>query len=281
MENEQSVTDNTVAESNYITEDAETIKASVADNEATPIEAPETEEKVDVEAEKPSEKPKRKGRLERELDRKNAEIARLSALIQPQNQEKQSNKSDFPIQDGPPRIEDYEDVMDYYDARQDWKVKEALREVQKQQSEAQKQVEINERIDDFNEREAAIIEENPDYTEKLIELHEDGALTPKMISYIREESPIGEKIALHLTKFPADAAIIAQLDGKQFEKAMWAIEHYVSTNQGEVAVVKTTKAPQPISPVKSNAVSSKDPGEMDYDEYRIKRLERLKAQGLI
>ena len=291
MTTENGATEQTVtADTNYVTEDAESIKADLnAENNPPSPEAPKSEEVVktneDDEAEEQrSEKRKRPGRLERENMRLAKEIQEAReklASFEKNNSQEVSNKSDKPSNDAPPRIQDYDDVLEYTEALADYKVRKALDEFTNKQTESQRQSIKENLIQDYRAREQVVIDANPDYPEAISNMVEDGLVTEKMIAYIREESEIGEQVALHLTKYPNDAAVLAGLDGKDFDKAMWTIESFINNqNKGEFAAVKTTKAPQPITPVRTNAISTKDPSDMDYEDYRIARLERRKKQGL-
>jgi len=262
----------------YVTEDRDTIAADIAaeSEDSVPKEDPKPE-KVEEKPEESSEKPKRPGRLERIIQKQQQEI---ESLRQAQNRE--PIKSDKPVQDGPPNIDDYGDnAIDYvvdlakYEARQELiRGKEADRV---QQTEAQQQAEKISKLEAFQEREAQIIAANPDYDSKLKEMYSEGILTDTMIEEI-QDSDMGEKISLHLTKNPELAEAMSEMTNKQLTKVIGILELQLS-GEGKAAV-KTTKAPQPITPVRANSVQAKDPDDMSYEESLKWRAERRKSQGL-
>jgi hypothetical protein len=260
-----------VAESNYITEDFESLKTDLEKDAKSSPEVAETKETEEATKEH-SEKPKRPGRLERENIKQAQRIAELEARFE-QSIESQPDKSEKPDVNAPPEMSQYADAVEYFEALQNWKIERAFKKINTE-------AEDTRLYQDFHQRQQVVINENPEYSDTIQDMYEDGLVTNRMIDYIRKESPLGEKVALHLTKYPKDAEIISQLSGNDFVRAMYDVERFVSKDKEEVAVVRNTKAPQPITPVKTNATSSKDPGDEDYDESRVKRIARRKALGL-
>lgn len=240
-------------------------------NEAKKSELEAEQAKKDAEAAEAEKVKKQKpGKWERQLERERAEKAEMAARLE-KLEKLVSGKSD-PAEDAPPKIEDFENVLDFIKAERDYeleKFKKSLAEERNKTDEVSKQqVEFEKKLQAYDLREAKIIAENPDYIENLTELAEAGHITQPMIEVIYD-SDIGEKIALHLTKNPDEAALISTLSGPQLYRVMGMLEaRLTSGNQSqENTGVRQTKAAPPINPVKIQSKSQKDPKDMDQREY--------------
>lgn len=214
--------------------------------EANP-EAPESEGGV--------EKPKRPGRWERQYLKQQKEIEELKALVA---KDKAPVISDKPKE--PPKEADYENVLDYLDAKQDYKVELALQkqseQTQKATSEAAKQQEFQQKVESFAEREAKIIAENPDYVEDIADLLDAGVINKPMMEAI-VESDVGEQVSLFLSKNPKEAALISQLPEKQMYRVLGLLEAHISGPKPETPPApRQTAATAPIAPVRSNPASN-------------------------
>lgn len=240
-------------------------------NEAKKSEEAEKAAKAAEEAEAEAEKVKKQkpGKWERQLEKERAEKAEMAARLE-KLEKLVSDKSD-PGENAPPKIEDFENVLDFLKAEREYefeKFKKSLMEEKTKTDEVSKQqVEFEKKRQAYDVREAKIIAENPDYIENLTELAEAGHITDPMIEVIYD-SEIGEKIALHLTKNPDEAAIISQLSGPQLYRVMGMLEARLSGGQSqENTGVRQTKAAPPINPVKVQSSSQKDPKDMSQAEY--------------
>jgi hypothetical protein len=237
--------------------------------QSEPVEEPpienEGEPKLEVE-----QKPKRPGKVERQLAREQAEKAELLARLEKLEKQQTVNKSDKPDVDAPPNPNDFEDVLDFIAADRQYAIDQALKNERqartREQTEVQKSQDIQKKAESLKEREAKIVEENPTYYEDIDDLVSEGLITQPIIEAVLD-SPIGEKIGLHLTKNPDDAAVLAQLTGPAFYRAIGILEAHLAGNKEENTVQRQTKATAPISQVRTSAVSDGDPSKMSQREF--------------
>ena len=221
----------------------------ISDPKKSEVEEPKVEEPKETKPE--GDKPKRPGKVERENARLKERLEQLEALVPKQIP---ADKSEKPSEEGPPKEADFENVLDYLKADRDYAIEQAKKslkeETQKELTENQTKALIEKKQLDFVEREQAIIKENPEYAETVLELYEDGLITDPMVEYIKFESKAGEKISLYLTQHPDEAETISKLRGKELDRVMWALDQHVNTQPKEQVAERQTKAIAPITPVK-------------------------------
>lgn len=228
----------------------------------------EGEDKPEVE-----QKPKRPGKVERLLAKEQAEKAELLARLEKLEKAQPANKSEAPVVEGPPNSDDYPDVLDFIAADRQYAIDQALKAFLEGQvrnlTEAETKEKTVQRDKDFSTREAVIISENPEYSDTVQSMYEEGLITAPMIEAFKD-SPVGEKVALHLTQNQDDAEILSQLKGPAFYKALGILEAHLSGNTEEKTVQRQTKATAPIAPVRSSANTDSDPTKMnlrDFDKW--------------
>ena len=206
-----------------------------------------------TESEGGEEKPKRPGRWERQFLKQQKEIEELKALVA---QGKAPVTTEEPK--GPPKESDFENVLDFFDAKQDWKVEQALEkqkeQTQKVTAESAKQEEFKQKVSAFSEREAKVIAENPEYLEDMAELLEVGAINQPMMEAI-VESDIGEQVSLFLSKNPKEAALISKLPERQMYRVLGLLEAHISKTDTPPAQ-RQTAATAPIAPVRASPASN-------------------------
>ena len=235
--------------------------------EETP-EAVEPEQTEDKPPEDDSEKVKRPGRRERQIERERQENQRLRAELEAVKAQKETPQSKS---DGEPKESDYDNVLDFLRAQSKWDADQAaetkLTAYQQKQAEAAEEAQFVQRLDALEEREEAFAQQVPDYHEKVDALVSTGVITKDVLKAI-VNSDISEQVAYHLTQYPQDAYLMAQMgNNKQaLKQAVRQIEDFI--DQNPKTVVKQSKAPAPISPVQSKSANSNpDPTKMSLREF--------------
>lgn len=173
---------------------------------------------------------------------------------------------------------DFETYDDFRDAREDWKINQAL-ERYKSESAQQQQAQSmgrfvgemiqkgSEKYEDFAA--VATYEGNPTLP-----------ITNVMIDLLREfEEP--EDIAYYLGKNPMECTQISQMSPVQAARKLAKIEAEIGNEKAKLSEPgqkPITKAPEPIKPTKSGNVVTKDPEKMtqaEYEEWRKSEGARL------
>lgn len=264
-------------------ETAETLGASEPQDEAEELDGEEPEETADN-------KPKKNGvqkrfstlTKQREQARKEADEARRmadhwrkiaeSAKPQEQTPDAELKKKS----DGEPKQEDFATHEAWQDARTDWRVEQKLStERAKAQQESLKSEE-SQKISVWRERQAAAAKERPDYQERM----EDIADIPMSITIQRElmDDERGPEILYELAKDVEEYKRICALPATACARALGMFEAKLSGVMPKVTETKTTKAPKPPSPIGSGkTTSTKDPSDMDFDEFKVWRQKQLRG----
>lgn len=267
--------------------------------EKTPIK-PETE--IETKVDKPEEsvsKPEVKDKIEKrigDLTKKWRSTERERDFERTKRLEAEAElkklKAAIP-QTAKPKKEDFEDEAEFYEALTDWKVENKLK-VNKLEDD--KKTELDAEHDAVQVVEQVInevVEKGRDTFEDFDEIvySKDLDITQPMVEVIIL-SDIAEHVLYYLGKNPDEAAAISKMSTLKIAKEIGKIEVKVaaeipklnvSTEGGvetpeiipEVKPVtvpkKTTKTPDPITPVKVTGAIEKDPSQMTPKEYRTWR----------
>ena len=238
--------------------------------------------------------PKKKGgfqkkieRLKTEYDAVSERAIRAEAELERLRSVAQQPKQEAP-KDGPPDINDFTELLGpngynaaliRYEAKQE---AQALLKADKEASraEATRALEIREW-----EAKTAVLEESaevfrqdhPDFDQAIEAAEKAGLVTPQIVRAV-VDSDVGVQLSYYLATNPAELQALHGLNEKQFYKAIGRIE---SKLEGGTSIpAKTTKAPPPISPVKSTAKSTKSMDELPYEEYnRIRTQQERERRG--
>lgn len=209
----------------------------------------------------------RPGREERESFRLQQEVQQLREQLA-----KQSNGANpqNPTEDTGPKLEDFDDALEYAEARAEWKIEQKLKARDEAVTQAAQQKQLQELVAHHEEREEAYMETVPDYEEKVTNLLQSGYVTPD-IQVAVLQSDMSPQIAYHFANHEGgmnDLAILHSLQGnpQALNAAIKQIEAFIKGTPAQAAVKKTS-APPPISPPKGQASQPKALDEMDYDEY--------------
>jgi len=247
----------------------EDIQTNEVDGTVQEAEQPEiTEEKPEgdkPEGDSSEKKRNRPPRDEREKTRLLNRIAELEA-----NQSK-SNGSP-PQDDEEPKIEDFEDAIEWAKAQAKYEAKQAVKGYKAEQSKAAEQAQLQEIIEDHIDRETEYAETVPDYEEKVTSLLQSGLVTPE-IQVAVLHSEMSPQLAYYFANYTDGQSDLMALQAIKnnpaaLRQAITKIEAYVKENSNKVTAVKTTQAAAPINPPKSNAGgSTKDVTKLSFQEF--------------
>ncbi len=205
------------------------------------------EEKVEAEPEQ-----KKPSRSERRIRRQQDRIHELEAQLT-----EQKTTPDEKVQAKDVDIDDYESYDDYTKAVEEQeKAQEATPEL-KQLKEANNNSQIEDMLEDG-------AEQYEDFEE--IVKAQDVAINPEVLGIVLEsENP--SDMAYYLATHKEETRKIAGMTLKQKEKALMRIE--VKLEGKPAKTVRTTKAPEPITPVSGQSVTSKslDDEGLSFEEH--------------
>lgn len=244
-------------------------------------EAPEGEKKEEAkleakEAPKPEEKKedpipkgvqKRIDRAVREKYEAQAEAKMLKERLDRIEQNLQQNhRTDRPIDNSEPRIDNFDDFDKYVAAKAEWiaskKINETLQERERRAAEERVAAAHYKAVDGWQQRVEQATAELPDFEEVL------SSSDVPMSDFMRDaiiDSDLGPKVAYWLANNPDEAKKIASMSPLATVKAIGRLEERLESQAK--APKKPTSAPAPLTPVGGKASVSKDPGKMSDAEY--------------
>ncbi len=169
--------------------------------------------------------------------------------------------------EGKPKIDDFEDDADYYEALTEWKIEAKLKAKDEEMSRATKQANEKAGIDRIYQELNGKIEKGSakyaDFNELV--LNENLKFSDAMVESILM-SDTAEDILYYLGKHPEESAVIAKFPPLKVAHELGKIEARLN-----VPRKKLTRTPDPISPVNAIGVTDKDPANMTPREYRAWR----------
>jgi hypothetical protein len=229
---------------------------------------------VDEELSDPQEehRPKKKGGFQRRLERLERHNQELAAELSKYKSPAPENTAVL-NDDAPPRESDFEDVLDFIDARDEWKYNQRKKQEELQKTEQGKvayeqELEIK-YVESINE----LAKQDPEIWEKIADLNEAGVVSKNLQDAVYG-SDLKAEITKHLVTYPQDAKILSSLPREQLFKSIGALEILLSESKRsqQKTVVRQTQAAAPINPVRGNASGNlKDPAEMSQSEYEAWR----------
>lgn len=229
-------------------------------------------------AAQPQEPPRKKGGLQTRIDeltRERYEAQRRAAALEQELQRVQTGQQQAPQEKPAPKIEDYQDVNSFLEARDAWVLDKARTELrmeneqaaQRQRMEAgqsQAQLAQIQAVERFTAQEAEVRERHADYDEAvqnplMLELRDRRPDVAQAVI----DSPHGPEVAYFLAKNPQAALAIARLPTLAAAREIGRIEQMFMQPRNQ-----TTNAPAPPRQVGGKAEVSKDPEKMSMAEYR-------------
>jgi hypothetical protein len=266
--------------------EAKQVEASEApkdDIEASPkIEEDDVDETEETEEFRDAEKPKKKGGFQKRIDKltKSKTLAEQERDYWKEQALKSSNQksadSDRNIveakadaaKDAKPDPERFNSQQEYIEALTDWKIEQKAKAAEMAQKVEAAKAQQEKTVSGFRERVKEFQKTATDLPE-VLEAVDHIPLSPAL-QEIFIESERGHELMYTLAKNPAEYERIAKLPPLAAAKEMGKLEAKLASKSSDAEPeAKTTKAPPPIKPVtRANAVSTKDPGEMSYQEYK-------------
>jgi len=169
-----------------------------------------------------------------------------------------------------PTPDKFSDHNEYVEALAEWKadqrIEQALSRRDAEAKQAQQRVERETRASTWSERQAKFAETAPDFAEVL------GAAETPIPSHVMEallESEHGPALAYHLAKHPDAAQRIAGLSERAALVELGKLS--ASLESPKPPLKSVTKAPAPITPVKSgggNVIDLSKASQAEYEAYR-------------
>lgn len=251
----------------------------------------EDDDSGEEEEEKP--KPKKKGGFQRRIDKLNAQKAeakkeaeywRKIALEKEQSAKSEDSESvdkeDAPKNaDGRPNQDDFDTYEEYTEALTDWKVEQRFKAKEEEERTSQLKSEQEKTLKSHNERVQAFREKTSDYDEVIEGLAaevDDEPVSPAFEA-ILVNSDNGPEILYELAKDPEEFKRVNSLTPLNLAREIGRLESRLTSNSAGTEKKESkqvTKAPPPITPVKSKGgkvtKSLYDPNltQREYEELR-------------
>lgn len=267
----------------------ETPEASGAsENAKIATEAHDADDSDDGESEETAEgaidaKPKKKGGFQKRIDKLTKERTlasqerdywkeqALKAGTKPADEAvKAVETKTASAKDAKPNPDDFQTVGDYYEAVAEWKFE--------QKEKAKEQASLVARAKTEQEKTVTTFQSKvKEFQKTATDLHEvlenvDHIVLGPALQDIFLTSDNGPELMYDLAKDPAEYERINKMSPLAAAREMGKREAKMSSavSSQEVTETKTTKAPPPVKPItgKSASVSTKDPGDMTYQEYK-------------
>lgn len=235
-------------------EDKKSASAEKADETADESDASEEQDETETDD---VEKPKKKGGFQRRIDKLNSKASLAERERDYWREQALKGQRPEPVVEnakpnlsGKPKQDDFESHDDYVEALTDWKVENKLSARDAKVKETEVKTEHQKLVDTFLERKATFQKDHADYDE----LMEDVEDIPLSIT-VREillSSENGPELAYELAKNKEELKRIAALPAIACAREIGKFESRLAKAE-PIEKTKTTKAPAPIKPVKSNA----------------------------
>jgi DNA repair exonuclease SbcCD ATPase subunit len=243
------------------------------------------EEPKATEEQKPNKLEKRFSDItkQREQARQEAERERLRASeLEARLKDLESQLKPKQVDDGKPRPEQYSDAFEYNEALTEYKINQRIQQIAKEAEQAKQQEERLKQAQTFAEREQAVRAELADYDEMIAS--SDVMISDQVKDAILE-SEIGPRIIYHLAENPEIAEKINKLSLVNALKEVGKIEARLEKapeSKAEVKAVVVSKAPKPISPLKSMSASAEVPIDSSGNfNGSFKQYREMRKQGKI
>ena len=247
------------------------VPAEVEPNDQTAGQAPATETPPAEKAETPDAQPEKQGqsRFERRISklyRKLGEADARAAALQKELETLKTPKAP----EGAPKLEQFDDVEKYAEAREKWAKEQAIKEIEEKERVRARQTEDKTIVESWETQVEAALEKYDDFSDTLSSMQPNTPLTRAIMS-----AENGAEVAYHLDKNPKALKRILELP--PFAQVL-AIGKLSAKLESEPTVAKQpSKAPPPIAPVsaKTGAVSDEISPDDDMRTFIRKREKQL------
>lgn len=238
----------------------ESAEIELQPEDVTQTETPESTEADAVTADepkKPDPKIAQEAYRDREMRRLQRQVGQLTQLLEQQNSAAKAPDNK------PPKIEDFDDLDSYFDARYEYLNGKQSKPAQQEPQEINEAVQLDQYKKVVFDQ--AGMQKYPDFTQVVLE--SDLPFTLEMANALHNMDN-GHDIAYQLAKNPAEVYRLSYLDPVQ--QVMELVKMTVKPAK------KTTTAPKPNMPIKGDKTQSNDLDPRDsMDEFMRKRNRRL------
>lgn len=255
---------------------AETLEASEASDENETDDEDSSDESK--EPKKAKGLVKRIGKLtkQREDARREVDYWKAEALKQKPQESKPIEAPVKADSTGKPTAESFGTHEEYVEALADWKVDQKLSARDATQKQNELKNEQTKREQGYFKEVAEFIKIKPDY-EDVVGAQKLSSLT--IYESVLDAGKDGPELLYELAKDPEEYERIRTLPAIAAAREIGKIQARLAKESSETKTIetKTTKAPKPPSPVGSGkAYSTKDPSDMDFDEFKAWRQPQLR-----
>jgi hypothetical protein len=212
--------------------------------------------------EKPQEKPKRSARERiNELTKRAHEAEREVQRLREASERKPAESTEKPI---PDRFGSYDE---YVEALADWKadqrVAESFKRRDAERAQAAEARAAEAKAQAWHERQSALREDTPDYD--AVVGKSSVQVAPHVVDTLLD-SDLGPELVYHLAKHPETVKRINSLSPLAAAREIGRIEATLS-NPAAPQIKPASKAPAPITPVRSSAPAAVDLASANMDQY--------------
>lgn len=234
--------------------------APIADQNAAE-QAPAEQQPADKPAESTDEQPEKRNqsRFERRLNkvyRKFGEEKARADILQKQLDELRAPKA--PVPEGAPKLEQFDDIEKYAEAKADWAKAQALKEHEARQRQESQQRQQQQVLSAWEEKTTAAEAKYEDFDEVVGEIQ---PVNPLSIAIMRAEN--GPDVAYYLGKNPKEAMQIVKMDPVDQILAIGRLAAKIASEPP--AAKQPSKAPPPITPVSGTVAAPSDEISPDDD----------------
>lgn len=237
------------------------------------------------------EKPKKKGGFQRRIDKLNArntaaqqeiEYWKQQALKGAGEPKKEPVDSKPEVAEGKPNPDKYDTHAEWAEALADWKVEQKLKERDQQLEKSKLKTEQETVLKAHTDRVKSFVAKTTDFEDVLTEV--DHIPVSPTVQQIIVTSENGPELMYELAKNPKEYERICSLPPLAAARELGKIESKLSSQSKDTKkpeTKKTTKAPEPISPVGSKGgvvEKSIDDPNLTQAEYEKLRAKQMKGQ---
>ncbi len=192
--------------------------------------------------------------------------------------EKKLEKYEFktPENDKPLKV-DFDDEDEYIEALTDWKIKKELGKNQQSEAVRAKVKAEQDAVTESYKELDNVLESGKEKYEDFDELVMDKDLViSSEVTQILLDTDIPDDILYHLASNPEESERLSNLDPIRIAKEIGKLEVSLNTASKEEKkekkkIKKQSKAPEPITSIRTDGVVEKDPNKMSPKEYRVWR----------
>jgi hypothetical protein len=188
--------------------------------------------------------------------------------------------SKISVDSSKPQKEDFEDEDDYIEALTDWKIdsklKNSQKEVEKEVKDERERMVVSETYNGLDNAMESGREKYPDFDELVLD--ENLVISPE-VTQILLDSDAPEDVMYYLATNPEDSERISKLGTIQAAREIGKIETKLAKVEDKEKekpkpAKKQSNAPAPITPVRTDGVTEKDPNKMSPAEYKAWRMKK-------